>query len=326
MEKVARMNAKERNAIFTETAARMGTNPAVVEKDFWVSWVLKKIFEDEALAPKFIFKGGTSLSKVYKVIQRFSEDIDLILDWRELGSGNPLETRSNTQQAKFNETMRDEAFAYIAAEILPAIARLTEGICTCEILEDPGSIFIHYPAAFPDAYLKPDLRLEIGPLSAWLPSERRSISCYAAEKFPEVFDQPNCYVNVISARRTFWDKVTILHHEAHRPADSPQPKGYSRHYYDLARLARTDIKREALLDLDLLANVVEYKQRFYPRGWARYDRATPGGFRLLPEGHVLAAVQNDYRQMRSMFFGEVPAFDSILQVLAELESEINRVE
>ncbi len=90
MDEVARMNSRDRNELFTQTAARIGSTPAVVEKDFWVSWVLKKIFEDEVTAPVFIFKGGTSLSKVFKVIQRFSEDIDLILDWRKLGVEDPL--------------------------------------------------------------------------------------------------------------------------------------------------------------------------------------------------------------------------------------------
>jgi hypothetical protein len=326
MDRVARMSSRERNELFTQTAANIGSTPAVVEKDFWVCWVLKKIFDDPFTAPQFIFKGGTSLSKVYKVIQRFSEDIDLILDWRRIAGEDPLQTRSNTQQAKFNDALLEQAFAYVASDILPAITRLTDGLCWCEILDRPGIIYIHYPASFGDDYLKPQVQLEIGPFSAWLPSENRVISCYAAEQFPRVFQQPDCRVNVISARRTFWDKATILHHEAHRPAGSPQPKGYSRHYYDLARLAESTIKVEALQDHDLLASVVEYKQRFYPRGWARYEQARAGSFRLLPQGHVLAAVQNDYKQMRNMFFGEVPELAVILQVLRELESEINQAQ
>ena len=324
MDSVARMTSRERNDLFSQTAAQIGSTPAVVEKDFWVSWVLKKIFEDEFTAPLFIFKGGTSLSKVYKVIQRFSEDIDLILDWRRVAGEDPLQTRSNTQQAKFNKALLDQAVAYVASDILPAITRLTYGLCTCEILDKPGVIHIHYPASFADDYLKPEVQLEIGPFSAWLPSENRVISSYAAEQFPRVFQQPDCRVNVISARRTFWDKATILHHEAHRPADSPQPKGYSRHYYDLAKLAESAIKVEALEDRELLASVVEYKQRFYPRGWAKYDRARAGSFRLLPEGHVLTSVERDYSQMRNMFFGDVPDLGAILQTLRELEAEINQ--
>jgi hypothetical protein len=326
MDEVALMNSRDRNELFTQTAARIGSTPAVVEKDFWVSWVLKKIFEDEVTAPLFIFKGGTSLSKVFKVIQRFSEDIDLILDWRKLGVEDPLQDRSNTQQARFNEAFLARAHAYVASDILHAMGRLTDGICRCDLGDKPGDIRVHYPASFPDRYLKPEVQLEIGPFSAWLPSESRVIRSYAAEQYPRVFMHPDCRVNVISARMTFWDKATILHHEAYRPEHSPQPKGYSRHYYDLSRLAESPIKDEALRDMALLASVVEYKQRFYPRGWARYDLAKAGSIRLLPQGHVLAAVQNDYRQMRNMFFGHVPELNAILQTLTRLEAEINQTE
>jgi hypothetical protein len=182
---------------------------------------------------------------------------------------------------------------------------------------------VSYPAAFPDSYLRPEVRLEIGPLAAWVPSEVRRVSSYAAQQFPKLFAQGDFPVPVIRAERTFWEKATILHHEAHRPAGSPQPARYSRHYYDLARMAASPVRAVALADLALLADVVAFKQRFYPRSWARYDLAAPGSLRLVPEGAVLAAVESDYGAMGQMIFGKIPSFAEIVSTLAELERDIN---
>ena len=123
--------------------------------------------------------------------------------------------------------------------------------------------------------------------------------------------------------KDFWEKATILHHEAHRPEGSPQPPRYSRHYYDLAQMAKAPVRRAALASLDLLADVVAFKQRFYPRGWARYELAIPGSLRLAPTGAVLATVETDYRAMSNMIFGTVPSFAEILDSLKKLEEEIN---
>lgn len=327
MDKVARMAPKERNELFSETAAVLGITPAVVEKDFWVSWVLKKLFEDPGLAPLFMFKGGTSLSKVYGLIERFSEDIDLVLDWRQITEEDPLAPRSNTKQDKFNKAAVEKTIGYVATTLLPALQNLLGEIATCSLDEEKTSnIQIVYPAAFPDNYLRPQVLLEIGALSAWAPSESRRISTFAAQQFPTIFEQPECKVCVISARRTFWDKATILHNETCRPEGKPQNKGYSRHYYDLARLAASPVKQEALDDQELLANVVAYKQQFFCHGWSRYDLACAGSFRLVPDGHVLDAVALDYSAMENMFFGAVPALDEVLQCLLDLEREINQQE
>ena len=271
-----------------------------------------------------MFKGGTSLSKVYNLIERFSEDIDLVLDWRVLGGDDPLAERSKTKQAQLNAAINKQAQKHIGGELLRMVEFTLDGVCGCRVDDDPFVIDINYPAAFPNDYLRSEVRLEIGPLASWLPYEGRSISCYAAEAFPDVFEQRECAVKVIKAERTFWEKATILHHEAHRPDGNAQPPRYSRHYYDLAKMTRSPVKEQALADPGLLASVVTFKQRFYPRGWARYDLAKPGTLVLVPEGHVLASVRSDYRAMENMIFGEVPDFEEILAVLQALQKEINR--
>jgi hypothetical protein len=271
-----------------------------------------------------MFKGGTSLSKVYHLIERFSEDIDLVLDWRVLSGEDPLAERSRTKQAKLNAVLNEQAQGYINGELLRLVEVALDGVCGCSVdTDDPHVIDINYPSAFPDDYLRPEVRLEIGPLASWLPYEERRVSCYAAEAFPDVFEQRECAVKVIKAERTFWEKSTILHHEAYRPEGNPQPPRYSRHYYDLAKMVQSPVKALALADPGLLASVVEFKQRFYPRGWARYDLAKPGTLMLVPESHVLASVRSDYRAMENMIFGEVPDFDEILAILLALQEEVN---
>ncbi len=324
MDKVAQFLPDQRRELFSETAARMDMTPAVVEKDFWVTWVLGRLFRQPELAGLLMFKGGTSLSKVYGLIERFSEDIDLILDWQVLQGEDPLAERSKSKQAKLNRAIDDAAVAYIGGPFLEWVVQAMDGVCRCEVdRDDPHVISIHYPAAFPDAYLRPEVRLEIGPLASWLPHEERMIGCYAAEAFPEVFDRKACAVRVIQAERTFWEKATILHHEAYRPEGNPQPARYSRHYYDLAKMAESSVKMIALANPKLLANVVTFKQRFYPRGWANYDLAKPGTLRLVPDGSVRTAVEADYRAMADMIFGRRPAFGEIMTILQALEDEIN---
>ncbi|MBI5786430.1 MAG: nucleotidyl transferase AbiEii/AbiGii toxin family protein [Rhodocyclales bacterium] len=270
MDHVARLPAGQRRELFAEAAARRSMTPAVVEKDFWVTWMLDRLFADPQLAGLLMFKGGTSLSKAYGLIERFSEDIDLILDWRVLSQDDPLEDRSRTKQNQLNEAIDQQAQAYIAGPLLTQIGAVAGDICRCAVgTDDAHVIEVHYPAAFPDTYLRPELRLEIGPLAAWLPHETQEITCYAAQAFPKLFTRQIVPVRVIQAKRTFWEKVTILHHEAHRPADSPLPVRYSRHYYDLARMATSPVKEAALADAHLLADVVAFKQRFYPRNCAR---------------------------------------------------------
>lgn len=153
MDKVARLPNAQRSELFSETAARMGVTPAVVEKDFWVTWVLDRLFASPELARLLMFKGGTSLSNAYRLIERFSEDIDLILDWRVLNSDDPLAERSKAQQERLNEAINAQAQNYIGGELLARVKAQLAGVCRCAIeREDPHVINVRYPGAFADDY------------------------------------------------------------------------------------------------------------------------------------------------------------------------------
>lgn len=324
MDSVASLSARERNALFAETAAAMSTVPAIAEKDFWVVWALDKLFAHTQLKRILQFKGGTSLSKAFHLIGRFSEDIDLILDWREVTQGDPHQARSKSQQTKFNETTNGQARIYIKQNLLPEVSALLAPVCECHMEGSDGfSIYVRYPSAFSDTYLRPEILLEIGPLAAWLPSAVATIQPYAARYFPQAFTRPECQVPTILAKRTFWEKATILHQEAHRAGGKPMPPRYSRHYYDLALLARATVRHEALADLALLEAVVDFKQRFYPSAWANYALAKPGSFRLLPPDERYREVEKDYQAMQAMIFDKGLSFAEIIENLTDLEININ---
>ena len=324
MNSVAALSEEKRRELFSATAARKGMTAAAAEKDFWVCWMLLKLFEHQRLSPKILFKGGTSLSKVFRLIERFSEDIDLILDWRLLTEAKPDAKRSRTQQDDLNEKILLKANDYLRKDLLPSVKEAVGAYCQAEIDgNDEDVIQIRYPGVFKDPYLRPDIRLEIGPLAGWIPHAEYAIVPYAAEEFPHLFTSAQCKVKAIKAERTFWEKATILHREAFRSQKSKPQTHYSRHYYDLARMSRSLVKAEAFKDIDLLNKVVEFKQHFYPCGWAKYELAKPGTIRLLPPLHVEKVLRNDYEVMRIMVFGEYPSFDDILKELRSLEGEIN---
>ena len=156
-----------------------------------------------------------------------------------------------------------------------------------------------------------------------MPSDNYSIKPYAADVFPDVIKQSECKVNAIKAERTFWEKATILHHEAHRPKDNPQPSRYSRHYYDMYMMANSEVKQTALNNLHILDDVVDFKKRFYPRGWANYDLAKPGTIKLIPEKSIIKNLKKDYTFMGNMIFGETPSFDEVMNTIESLEQQIN---
>lgn len=324
MDHVVSLNKSQLRELFNETAIKKQVTPAIAEKDFWVTWVLSKIFADDYLSKTLMFKGGTSLSKVFKIIERFSEDIDLILDWNTVTQDNLLIARSNSQQNKFNQLLNDSAHEFMQGKILPRLNALLQPVCHCELDKTTQLVIqVNYPAVFNDLYLRPQILLEIGPLAAWLPFGEYTITSFAADAFPQLFAHATCQVKAIVAERTFWEKATILHHEANRPATSKLPLRYSRHYYDLAMLASSAIKNNALADMSLLNDVVEFKQKFYPRNSAKYEECLTGNLKLSPPDHRLKMLQDDYKQMRTMIFGNYPDFSNILDKLQQLENEIN---
>ena len=332
MDKVAMLKGNERKEIFESSASVRGWNPAIIEKDFWVCWTLQKLFSSLLLGNSIVFKGGTSLSKVYHLIERFSEDIDLVLNWERLGYdaeyNDPWRNQpSNTQQNHFNQEVNQKAQEYLINTFEPHLKELMASVPSVNAsvsTEDELVINVEYPAAFDLKALRPEIKLEIGPLASWVPTGNHIIQPYSAEDHPGVFENPQCSVKVIKAERTFWEKATILHQQAHRTDIMPQH--YSRHYYDMYCLANSTVKEKALSDLQLLADVVRFKCKFYYVAWAKYEDAKVGTFKLTPTDQGKNELGNDYKKMMPMFFRDAPSWDEIMEVIQRLEEEINNLD
>jgi hypothetical protein len=336
MNRVATMEPSVRAELFAETAARMGVGDAIVEKDFWVCWTLKQLFSNKAFEGRLLFKGGTSLSKIYHAINRFSEDIDLAVDYVALGfTGDKDPRQENISKTKRNailDKMMETCRGYIAEEFLETLRKQ----CV-EVLEgqdgwklevnkvDPNAVQFEYPRASTKGleYLNPQVVLELGTHAEFVPHDRFTIRSFVGEEFPNVVMDRDISVEALLAKRTFWEKATILHAEYHRPAEKALPDRYSRHYYDVAMMAEREIRDEALADKGLLAQVVKHKETFYPSGWARYDLAQPGSLRLVPPENRLNALEEDYKKMGVMIFDKQPPLGWVLERLNALERDIN---
>lgn len=330
MHDIAKISDEEREILFQNTSERKGMNAAIIEKDFWVCLTLDFLFHKCKWNNSFAFKGGTSLSKVYGLIERFSEDIDLILDWRVIGYSfnEPWEERSNTQQSKFIKESQDRLFQYLKEEFLPVFRKefseaLGRDINAYIGEDDPGTVKFAYPRFYEDSSILQEIRLEIGALAAWTPTQQAEVTPYVAECYPQVFKMPSTRILTTTAERTFWEKATILHQEAHRPEGSKVPERYSRHYYDLYCMAHRGILEKALQQKDLLLQVAEFKRKFYPRKWAEYERASVGTLSLIPAPHNQERLRADYSKMRAMIYGDYPSFDEIIEYITIMEQIIN---
>lgn len=322
------LSQKDKRQLIDETSALMGVDPVVVEKDIWVSLVLESLFSSPDLKNHFIFKGGTSLSKVYDIIHRFSEDIDLIMDWRLLGVGGPDQNpwdqaRSRTKQDLFNKSLGPATNQYLHETFIPWMRQHVpqEAAVSLSKSVDQG-VEILFPALYSSNYIPNRVLLEIGPLASWIPWTWREIQPYACRHFPNALGKNIIPIRVTTAERTFWEKATIAHQIVH--SEKTPPPRYSRHYYDLYMLIIHSFGESALEDLDLLQSVADFKDRFYPSSKARYDLAKPGTLRLVPNKAQQKALKDDYAGMGPMFFRDPPDWDDIIRELKNLEKRINK--
>ena len=294
--------------------------------------MIDHLFNDCKYKKAFVFKGGTSLSKSYHVIERFSEDIDLILDWRKIiaEAVNPWEERSKTKQDLFNKQINSEAAKFYRNELVPKLndeikEKLGDGKWIVIDDEDEMVVNFYYPQIFETEYLRSCVRLEIGPLAEWMPSHETIITPFVAEKYPALFTQKNTTVLTIDVERTFWEKLTILHKIAHFPEGKPLPARYARHLYDVYNLGNSWVKESAFGRKELLEKDIAFKQKFYYAKGAHYETATLSSIELLPGENIKKELIADYEAMKNMIYGNIPSFDEILLFLRELQDEVHKL-
>jgi hypothetical protein len=330
MLKIAKADRKERTEIFQIVSKEMGVPAVIIEKDFWVCYILDYLFNRSEFKNHLIFKGGTSLSKCYALINRFSEDIDLILDWREIGFSidEPWNERSNSKQERFKLETIERTNSYLLEKFVPTVIADLSNELGYELKIYPAkeaeTVIIAYPKEFESSATLDVIRLEIGPLAEWSPAECVNIHSYIAEFRPSLFKNLQFSVKTVKPERSFWEKATILHQEANRPSSKLMPFRYARHYYDMYQLGNSFVKWIALDNMPLLSKVVAFKEKFYRVPWSNLLEATPGSFRLVPPAYRMKELMSDYLSMEQMLIGNFPSLDEVIHYLNELEAEINQ--
>lgn len=328
-----KLSPDERRLYIEQAAIQRNVSPVIMEKDFWVCWLLSILFESE-FTDSLVFKGGTSLSKVFGAIYRFSEDIDLSLSPAFLRLPEVGTTRN--QADKWMKRAEFACEVAVQTQIMPALEAsvlyvLGNEQVRFEFLKDSNThspvLLFHYPSSQPTgfSYIKRSVKLEFGSLTDQQPTGRHTITPWIAEVFPKAFPDWRCQVMALEIERSFWEKATILHTEYHRPPDKSLPDRFSRHYADTAMLANHPEAIKAINHHGLRNQVVLWKSQFFGSSWANYDLAKPGTFRLVPQAERLPALRRDYQLMRDMYLTGPVSFDDILTTLSNLEHRINFV-
>lgn len=340
-DEVLKADAETRAGLFGTTAQRLGTTPQNAEKDFWVCWTLDALFNGRSGGPRLLFKGGTSLSKGFGLIRRFSEDVDVTVFRDDLGqaySFEQLEEMSGKKRGKALDAIKEACEHYINGELLEQLkvmaaeteARTGLPAGQLTVASDPDesqSLLISYPTVTAaDAYIDKLVRIESGAKSALDPNSVKTIVPYCSEDIPDLdLSVPN--ITVVDAERTFWDKVVILHGRRRWFENRGKLLGgghrVSRHYYDVHELMNSDLGQQAAKDVKLGADCVAHARMFFNRPAFDLESAHSPTFKLTPEGDMYNELRRDYAAMANMIFGEPPAFEAIVEVVAILEEAIN---
>lgn len=320
----------DRKAILNKAAQELGKSPNVLEKDVWVCWTLERLVAMPEVPP-LAFKGGTSLSKAYDAIARFSEDVDVTLDRRSLDPKlDPFAAPSRSKAKKVCKQLDALLADYIVNVMKPYFDtclkdELQDGTVETRIGDSAEKLLIPYPTCLESSssYLQESVLLELGGKNEITPSNQLLLKPYIQPGMPSL-EFPNPTVAVLAPEKTYWEKATLIHAECNRKNVNANAERLSRHWYDLSQLNRSEIGSLALNNLELLEEVVKQKNVIYYREWAKYADCL-GSLRLIPDETSVRALENDFDQMRAnaMFWEEPGAFRDILEELSELETTIN---
>lgn len=282
------------------------------------------------------------MSKAFGLIDRFSEDIDIVVFSDGLGfvgERNPTiaSSLSNKKRAALFDELKVACSEYIHFDLRNALAsRLDEFTSGCHIIPDEDdaqqqTLLVEYPTLFSDdhtSYVVPRIKIEGGAKSALSPSQNCRVVPYIAQDLP-TYSFASGTIRVIAPERTYWEKILILHGAYCGYRDTGRLPTHNariaRHYYDVAAITASQVGRSALTSIDLLQAVRNHNLIAFRQAWKRFDEAVPGSVKLVPQSELQAAVEKDYREMRGMFIGKVPDFDYIMDQLRLAENEINGI-
>jgi hypothetical protein len=329
---------------FDTTALRLGTASQNIEKDFWVCWALDALFNGlKEGGPRLLFKGGTSLSKGFGLINRFSENIDVTVFRDDIGEPatiEELDALSGKKRRARLEAIKDACQTYIngplRAELMVILqkqlraAGLDAGAARVEADDtdpDGQTLLIWYPAATPRSdYVRAAIKIESGAKSALDPNSEVPIKPYVDDDLPAL-DLTVPAVRTVDPERTFWDKVVILHGLRRWFDKRGELRGggqrVSRHYYDLHLLAGGRVGEAAIAETALGVDCVAHARMFFNRPDFDLASAAPGSFALCPHNEMIEQLRIDYRAMQGMIFGDPPGFEAVLESISSLETRLN---
>ncbi|GHU24461.1 hypothetical protein FACS189488_09170 [Betaproteobacteria bacterium] len=330
----------ERRDLFLGASARLGTAVQNIEKDFWVCWTLDALFNGlEAGGPRLLFKGGTSLSKAFGLISRFSEDIDITVFRDDLGQRAgiaDLDALSGKKRRARLEAIRAACQAYITGPLTVQFTRIAASVIPVRrfrLEPDPDdregqSLLFWYPAvtATTGDYIRSAVKIEAGAKSALDPHIASSVAPYVTQELPGL-DLTVTNVITVKPERTFWDKIMILHglRQWHDRRGELRHGGQrvSRHYYDVHQLMQAPSAAAWQADYALATDCAHHARLFFGSADLGLESATPGTFTLVPDTTMRDALRKDYDAMAGMIFGDIPPFDAVLHSAEHFEQLVN---
>lgn len=329
-----KLTDEQRKAVLDEAEQASGILPKALEKDWWVTLVLKALFQSD-YAKHMVFKGGTSLSKGWKLIARFSEDIDIALDPRAFGmeykeapSKNYVD-KLKKEGCKFTSTVfMEELTKQLAALGLPMASVTIEAAPVPEDRPDtdPQTIFVKYVSLYEadktNEYIEPVVKIEVSARSTMIPAEPVEIQSLLHEINPRtVYAETPFLVDAVAPRKTFLEKAFLLHEEFGKPdKEKIRSNRMSRHLYDLHKIKNTTLADEALADTGLYNHLMQHRERYMRISWVDYSSLQRETISFVPIAEVVEAYRADYKTMQEQMIYEEnsPSFDELISSLEDL--------
>jgi predicted nucleotidyltransferase component of viral defense system len=331
---ILKLPEQERAEVFRQIRNKIGLNEVAAEKDAWVTAVLRALFS-LPYAESISFKGGTSLSKCWNLIQRFSEDVDIAINREYFGfQGETFTIREISKKmrkacCKFcRNTLQYDLTKQMIADGIPANLFSISMNITDVTTIDPEKIFIEYKSVFNEiSYIKNTVILEINGRSMKDPLEKVEIQSFIDEIFPQtVFAEKPFEINVVAPERTFLEKVCLLHEEfAKKDQEKIRVNRMSRHLYDITQMLDTPIAEKALTNTNLYKHIIAHRRMFQAMKDFDYDTLFPDKINIIPPESVISKWEDDYERMQAMIYGESPSFATMIDKIKQLNERINQI-
>ena len=329
MNEFLKLSEKDRKNILTQAGIRKKLSQLAIEKDWWVTMTLRTLFECEC-AKHIVFKGGTSLSKAWNLIERFSEDIDIAIDRNFFGFDGELKKKQINSLRRASCSFIKEKLQYELNQKLQDNG--IEGYSlfveeTNDSTKDPLIIEIHFNSLFVPDYIRDKILIEIGARSLIEPSQNVKLRSIIADYFPnERYSDDYFMVPTVIPQRTFLEKAFLLHEEFQKPLEKIRVDRMTRHIYDLEKLMDTDYVKAALNNKDLYYAIVEHRRTLTAMKEVDYDTHTPEKINFIPPAAIMDFWRKDYEKMQNMIYGNSLPFDKLMERIRELNERFRKIQ